>query len=207
MPLRRSLHLLLRRVVQDASISLVLVGVCSGVAAAAPLVRFEWSATSTAVDPEATEVLVDLIAQQDDGADASFFTIGFGPSGIVTDVALAGFGSLVSAPDSFFGVAGGTLTLIASAPASPGSFGPDTDLIVATLRLLLDTNLGGAGALALLDLTATAGAPALMANGTTAIPSQFAAPFEVTVVPEPGTALLLLVGCLFLAARARRRSA
>jgi len=209
MPLHFPMLLLprLHRVAIGALISLVLACLSGGVATAAPLVRFEWLTTASEVTPGATEVLADLIAHQDDGADASYFTIGLGPTGVVTNVLLESFGSLLSVSDSFFGLSGGTLTLIGSAPSNPGSFGADTDVLVATLRLVLNTAIGGAGGLALLDLTNTAGAPALMANGTTAIPAQLAAPLTIMVVPEPSTGLLVLGGCLALTARRRWRSA
>jgi hypothetical protein len=185
------------------AIALSLLMVAS--AGAAPIVTFVWDPASDVVSPGATELFVDLWAEQSDGADAAGITLGFSGSGIVTGVELVGFGAAVSAADSFFGDLGGVTGLIASAPASPGSFGEDVDFLVATLRVLVDTALGANGALGLEDLSELAGFPALAADGRTEIPSDLSAAFTVAVVPEPTTLALLASAWRALGAARRRR--
>jgi uncharacterized protein (TIGR03382 family) len=186
---------------------LLLAFAAAPAAQAVPLVEFVWDPPSQSVAGGATSTTVTLTALQSGGADAAGITLGFEVSGIVTGVSLLGWGSAVSAADSFFGNIGsasGPTGVIAVAPSTPGSFGLDVDFEIATLTLTLDTALGGEGAIALLDLSDVAGFPAADRQAG-AIPSDLSAVH--TVVPEPATALLCLAGLAGLGALGRRPGA
>lgn len=190
----------------------IWLGVLAGLAlwlapspARAMSIRFDWSEPNPRlVNPGTTSVTVDLLADQSDGADAAFVTLGFALSGIVVDVALQAFGPAVSAADSSFGPSGNEILLLAAAPSTPGSFGTDVDFTVATLVLTLDPGLGSIGALALEDLTDFAGAPALERDGVTVVPSDLSTGFTV-VVPEPSTSTLLAAALVAFGFSGRRR--
>ena len=158
------------------------------VACADPLVSFSWSPLASHTTAGSTEVTVDILADQSGGADAAYFTLGIAFLGVVTDVELVQFGPDVSTGDSFYGTTAGVPVLvIAAAPADPGSFGVDSDLTVASVRIVLDTGLGDMGSVALVDVTEIAGAPALESDGVTAIAADLGATHVVTVnvLPAP----------------------
>lgn len=208
----RSAMALTRRGVPRIAAASFAVALFAGAANATPIVGFAWSPPSGLLDPGTTEILVDLLADQSGGANAAFLTLGFETAGAITGVQLVGFGAAISASDSFFTNVAGLPALLGSAPASPGSFGGDVDFVIATLRVLIDPNAGPGtgGSLALVDLTAIAGSPALQSDGTTPIAADLSVPFSVAIVPEPGVLWLvgLGLGGLQLAARSRpRRSA
>ena len=166
---------------------------------------FSWGPASAPVAPGTTEILVNLLAAQQDGADAAFLTLGFLPAGAITGVELVSYGPAVSSSDSFFTPISGTPALLASAPASPGSFGVDVDFTVAILRLLVDTNASLTGSLAFVDLTSVAGAPALKSDGITLIDANLSAVFALQVVPEAGVLWLVGLGFAGFGLSARRR--
>lgn len=172
-------------------------------AQAAPIVVFSWSPSSSLLQAGTAEIVVDLLAEQRDGADAAFLTLGFATAGAITGVQLVAYGAAVSASDSFFIDVAGQPALLASAPASPGSFGEDVDFLVATLRIAIDplAAAGTGGSLSLVDLSAAAGPPALRSDGVTAIEADWSTPFSIRLVPAPGGLGLLGVGVALLAAR------